>query len=141
MLRSKNLMNCCCQLHANYVQKQSFCLHFPDSIKLMSQTHEVLLYNQNRREKKILDWQLFRNLETACKYDPKKNKSQRLLSNQNLLSVEGLQDGTKFRVHLWKVVAFWSNLPSISLMTKVSCSNSSYFEGGTRETEKLLQLV
>lgn len=28
----------------------------------------------------------------------KKNKSQRLLTNQNLLSVEGLHDGTKCRV-------------------------------------------
>lgn len=98
VLKSKNLMNCCCQLHANYALKQSFCLHFQDSIKLMSQTYEILLHNQSRRGKKILDWQLFRNIETAYKYDPKMNKTQSLLKNENLLSVGTLYSGNKLRV-------------------------------------------
>lgn len=62
----------------------------------MSQTYEILLHNQNRREKKILDWQLFRNIEIACKCDPKMNKSQSLLKNE-LLSVGALRSGSKLR--------------------------------------------
>lgn len=90
-------MNCCCQLHANYALKQSFCLYFQDIIKLMSQTYEILLHNQNRREKKILDWQLFRNIKTAYKYVPQINKSQSLLKNENLLSVGALYSSNKLR--------------------------------------------
>lgn len=63
----------------------------------MSQTYEILLHNQNRREKKILDWQLFRNTEIACKCDPKMNKSQSLLKNEKLLSVGALWSGSKLR--------------------------------------------
>lgn len=63
----------------------------------MSQTYEILLHNQNRREKKILDWQLFRNIETAYKYNPKMNKSHSLLKNENLFSVGTLYSGNKLR--------------------------------------------
>lgn len=96
-------MNCCCQLHANYALKQNFCLHFQDSIQLMNQTYEILLHNQTRREKKILDRQ-FRNIVTAYKYDPKMNKSQSLLKSENLLSVGALYTGNKLRAAVVKDV-------------------------------------
>lgn len=40
-------------------------------------------------KKKPLDWQLFKNIEPACKYDLKMNKSQRVLTSENLLPVDG----------------------------------------------------
>lgn len=48
--------------------------------------------------KRKLDWQLFGNLETARKYDPKMNKSQGLLTNEDLLSVGRLYDGSRLKV-------------------------------------------
>lgn len=52
------------------------------------------------------DWQLFRNLETACKCDSKMNKSQRLLTNEDLLSLVRLYDGGKLKVAFVKGVGF-----------------------------------
>lgn len=52
------------------------------------------------------DWQLFRNLETACKCDSKMNKSQGLLTNEDLLSLVRLYDGGKLRVAFVKGVGF-----------------------------------
>lgn len=68
----------------------------------MSQTYEVLLHNQNRKKKKILDWQLFRNIWAAYKYDQKMNKSHSLLKNENLLLVEALFSGNKLSAALVK---------------------------------------
>lgn len=65
-------------------------------------------------EGKTWDWQ-FRNLENACKCEPKMNKSQRLLTNEDLLSLGRLYDGRKLRVAFVKGVGFWFNLPSINL--------------------------
>lgn len=49
-----------------------------------------------------MDWQLFRNIWAAYKYDQKMNKSHSLLKNENLLLVEALFSGNKLSAALVK---------------------------------------
>lgn len=57
-------------------------------------------------EGETCDWQLLGKLETACKCDSKMNKSQGLLTNEDLLSLVRLYDGGKLRVAFVKGVGF-----------------------------------